>query len=66
MVNSNPYLREGAPVRCALYNARFMLEDEHLKRWMRKDHRYYCCREHDDFGLDKPLAALDPWGRKAS
>jgi hypothetical protein len=43
-----------------------MVEDEHLKCWKGKDHRYYCCREHADFGLDNLLGTLEPLGRKAS
>jgi hypothetical protein len=66
MLNSSPYLWDGAPLRCALCNAPCIVRDEHLKCWRGKDYQYYCCREHADFGLDKLLAALDPWGRKAS
>jgi hypothetical protein len=66
MSTGSPYLWGGAPVRCALCNAPFIVEDEHLKCWRGKDRRYYCCREHADFGLDKLLVTLDPWGRKAS
>jgi hypothetical protein len=43
MLNGSPYLRYGAPQRCALCNAFFMIEDEHIKCWKGKDHRYYCC-----------------------
>ena len=60
MLNGSPYLRYGAPQRCALCNASFMIEDEHIKCWKGKDHRYYCCPEHADFGLDKLLAAIEP------
>jgi hypothetical protein len=66
MLNSSPYLWDGAPLCCALCNAPCIVRDEHLKCWRGKDYQYYCCREHADFGLDKLLAALDPWGRKAS
>jgi hypothetical protein len=58
-VNSSRYMCQGAPVRCALCNAPFIVVDEHIKCWRGKDHRYYCCREHADFGLDKLLASLD-------
>jgi hypothetical protein len=64
MVNRSPCLRDGASIRCALCNAPCMVEDERLKCWRGKDHRYYCCREHAEFGLDKLLATLDPWGRR--
>jgi hypothetical protein len=66
MGHNSPYLWDGAPVRCALCNTPCRIEDENLNCWRGKDHRYYCCREHADFGLDKLLATLDPWGRKAS
>jgi hypothetical protein len=65
-VSSSPYMRQGTPVRCALCHASFIVEDEHIKCWRGKDHRYYCCKEHADFALDKLLAALDPLGRRAS
>ena len=38
MLNGSPYLRYGAPQRCALCNASFMIEDEHIKCWKGKDH----------------------------
>jgi hypothetical protein len=66
MTNGSPYLFHGAPVRCALCNAPFLVEDEHIKCWRGNDLRYYCCREHADFGLEKLLATFDPWGRIAS
>jgi hypothetical protein len=66
MLNGSPYLRYGAPQRCALCNASFMIEDEHIKCWKGKDHRYYCCPEHADFGLDKLLATSEPLERKVS
>jgi hypothetical protein len=43
-----------------------MAEDEHIKCWEGKDHWYYCCPGHADFGLDKVLAAIEPLGRKVS
>jgi hypothetical protein len=43
-----------------------MIEDEHIKCWKGKDHRYYCCPEHADFGLDKLLATSEPLERKVS
>ena len=66
MLNGGPYLRYGAPQLCALCNASFMIEDEHIKCWKGKDHRYYCCPEHADFGLDKLLATSEPLERKVS
>jgi hypothetical protein len=66
MINGSPYLANGTPQRCVLCNASFMTEDEHIKCWEGKDHRYYCCPEHADFGLDKVLAAIEPLGRKVS
>lgn len=66
LVNGSRYLCNGAPERCALCNTPFIIENEHLKCWRGKDHRYYCCREHADVGLEKLLVVLDPWGRKAS
>jgi hypothetical protein len=65
MINGSPYLANGTPQRCALCNASFMTEDEHIKCW-EGNHRYYCCPEHADFGLDKVLAAIEPLGRKVS
>ncbi len=64
MVNSSPYMCRGAPGRCALCDAPFIVENEHVKCWRGKDYRYYCCREHADFGLDKLLATIEPLGRK--
>ena len=32
----SPYMRQGAPVRCALCNASFIVEDEHIKCWRGK------------------------------
>ena len=64
MLNGSPYLRYGAPQRCALCNASFMIEDVHIKCWKGKDHRDYCCPEHADFGLDKLLATSEPWKGK--
>ena len=66
MFNGSPYLRNGAPLRCALCNASFLIEGEHIKCWRGKDQRYYCCREHAEFGLEKALASFDPFMRKAS
>jgi hypothetical protein len=66
MINNSPYLANGGPQRCALCNASFMSEDEHISCWKGKDHRYYCCPGHAVFGLDKVLAGLDPLGRKLS
>jgi hypothetical protein len=66
MVNGSTYLRNGAPQRCALCNAPFIVEDEYVKCWKGKDDRYYCCPEHADFGLKKVLAAVEPFGRKVS
>jgi hypothetical protein len=66
ILNSSPYLCQGAPLHCALCNAPFIVEDEHIKCWKGGDNRYYCCPEHADFGLEKLLAALVPLGRKAS
>jgi len=65
MINGSPYLANGTPQHCALCNASFMTEDEHQVLGG-KDHRYYCCPEHADFGLDKVLAAIEPLGRKVS
>jgi hypothetical protein len=64
--NGSSYLRNGAPLRCALCNASFLVEDQHVKCWRGKDQRYYCCREHAEFGLEKALASFDPFMRKAS
>jgi hypothetical protein len=33
MINGSPYLANGTPQRCALCNASFMAEDEHIK-WL--------------------------------
>ena len=33
MINGSPYLANGTPQRCALCNASFMTEDEHIKCW---------------------------------
>ena len=66
MINNSPYLANGGPQRCALCNASFMTEEEHIKCRKGKDHRYYSCPEHADFGLDKVLAAIEPLGRKVS
>ena len=66
MLNGATYLRNGAPQRCALCNAPFIVEDEYVKCWKGKDHRYYCCREHADFGLETVLTAVEPLGRKVS
>jgi hypothetical protein len=66
MFNGSTYLRNGAPQRCALCNAPFIVEDEHVKCWKGKDHRYYCCPEHAEFGLEKVLAAIELLGRKVS
>jgi hypothetical protein len=41
MINGSPYLANGTPQRCALCNASFMTEDEHIKCREGKDHRYY-------------------------
>jgi hypothetical protein len=66
MFNGSSYLRNGAPQRCALCDAPFRVEDEHIKCWKGKDHRYYCCPEHADFGLEKARAAVEAPGRKLS
>jgi hypothetical protein len=66
MLNGSTYLYNGAPQRCALCNAPFIVEDEHVKCWKGKDHRYYCCREHAEFGLERVLAAVEPLRRKVS
>ena len=42
---------------CALYNMRFIVEGGHVKCWLRKDHRYYCCRKHADFAVEKAGSA---------
>jgi hypothetical protein len=66
MLNGNPYLRNGAPQRCALCNAPFLIQDEYVKCWMGNDQRYYCCPEHAEFGLERVLAAVEPARRKMS
>jgi hypothetical protein len=66
MVNGNTYLINGAPQHCALWHAPFTIEDEHVKCWRGKDRRYYCCREHADFVLEKALVAVEVVGGKAS
>jgi len=58
IVNSSPYMRQGAPVRCALCNAPFIVEDEHIKCWRGKDHRYYCCPTRIKKGLGLASALL--------
>jgi hypothetical protein len=66
MLNGSPYLLSGAPQQCALCNAPFVIEDDHVKCWRGKDQRYYCCPGHADFGLEKALAAVGRLGRKVS
>jgi hypothetical protein len=66
MLNTSKYLLNGAPQHCALCDALFSVEDQHLKCWKGKDHRYYCCREHAEFGLEKARAAVERLGRKVS
>jgi hypothetical protein len=66
MVNGSTYLLNGAPRYCALCNAPFIIEDGHIKCWRGKDRRYYCCSEHANFGLDKLLATVEPFGRELS
>ena len=66
MLNDSPYLRNGAPQCCALCNAPFIVEDEHVKCWKGKDCRYYCCPEHADFGLEKALMVVELVGGKVS
>jgi len=45
---------------CALCNMRFTIEGGRLKCWVGRDHRYYCCREHAEFAVEKALAVLEP------
>jgi hypothetical protein len=66
MLNGNPYLRNGAPQRCALCNAPFLIEDAHLKCWRGSNQGYYCCPEHADFDLQLALAEVKPDRRKMS
>jgi hypothetical protein len=66
MLNGSRYLRHGAPQRCALCNALFIVEDEHVKCWKGADQRYYCCPEHAEFGLEQALAAAQPLRGKVS
>ena len=67
MLNGCAYLRNNAPQHCALCNAPFIIEDEHVKCWKGKDYRYYCCPKHAEFGLEKILAAVESsFGRKVS
>jgi hypothetical protein len=65
-INGSTYLRNGAPQCCALCNTPFRIEEGHVECWRGSDHRYYCCREHAEFGLEWLHAALVPVGGKVS
>ena len=65
-INGSTYLRNGAPQCCALCNTPFRIEEEHVECWRGNDHRYYCCREHAEFGLERLHAAVEPIGIKVS
>jgi hypothetical protein len=65
-INGSTYLRNGAPQCCALCNGTFRIEEEHVECWRGNDHRYYCCREHAEFGLERLHAAVEPIGIKVS
>jgi hypothetical protein len=60
VISGSTYLRTGAPQRCALCNAPFGVEEEHLQCWTGTDQRYYCCRNHAGLGLEK-LRAPGRW-----
>jgi hypothetical protein len=66
MLNGSAYLANGAPQRCALCNAPFVIEDEQVKCWRGRDRRYYCCPAHADFGLENAPADVERLARKVS
>ena len=66
MLNGSPYLRYGAPQRCALCNAPFMIEDEHIKCWKGKTIGTTAAPSTPISGSTSSSQPVSPWKRKVS
>jgi hypothetical protein len=66
MLDDSPYLRNGAPQCCALFDAPFMIGDGHVMCWRGNDGRYYCCPRHADLGLENAFVTIVRFRGKVS